>query len=279
MMHLESDGVGTLDVPGARLRYLRRGNGPLLLLIAGGDGDAAAGDDLAAHLADSYTVLTYDRRGLSGSTVHDPAQSPTVTTHADDVHLLLAALTAEPAYVFGSSIGALISLELVSRRPEQVGLLVAHEPPATQLLPEPERTSARDDQRRAEDAFQAADASAAMLTFAAFAGIDPADREPDVVLMPLGPERLPNMEYFLTHDAPAVRRHRLDLAALKEASTRIVPAVGQASAHIWAHRCARLLAEELGTPYAEFPGGHNGSVFRPRAFAATLRDVLGGRLP
>jgi hypothetical protein len=58
-----------------------------------------------------------------------------------------------------------------------------------------------------------------------------------------------------------------------------VPAVGQASAHIWAHHCARLLAEELGTPYVEFPGGHSGCVFRPRAFATRLRDVLGGRLP
>ncbi len=276
MMHLETDGIGTLDVPGARLRYRRRGNGPLLLLVAGGDGDAAASDDLAAHLADSYTVLTYDRRGLSGSTVHDPARSPTVTTHADDVHRLLAAQTTEPAYVLGSSIGAMISLELVSRHPEQVGLLVAHEPPATQLLPEPERTRARQDQRKAEDVFQAEGALPAFLTFAGFAGIDPADREPDVALMPPGPERLPNMEYFLTHDAPAVRRHRLDLAALKEASTRIVPAVGQASAHIWAHHCARLLAAELGTPYVEFPGGHSGCVFRPRAFAARLRDVLGG---
>ncbi|MFI7454231.1 alpha/beta fold hydrolase [Nonomuraea sp. NPDC049714] len=279
MMHLKTDGVGTLDVPGARLRYLRRGTGPLLLLIAGGDGDAAASDGLAAHLAGSYTVLTYDRRGLSGSTVHDPARSPTLTTHADDVHRLLTAHTSEPAYVFGSSIGAMISLELVSRHPEQVGLLVAHEPPAPQLLPEPERTRARQDQRKAEEIFQAEGAIPAFLAFAAFGGIDPTDREPDVEVAPPGPERLPNMEYFLTHDAPAVRRHRLDLAALKAASTRIVPAVGQASAHIWAHHCAHLLAEELGASYVEFPGGHSGDVFRPRAFAARLRDVLDGRLP
>ncbi|MEU4252248.1 alpha/beta hydrolase [Amycolatopsis sp. NPDC026612] len=269
----------TLDVPGARLRYLQRGSGPLLLLIAGGDGDAAAGDDLATRLAGTYTVLTYDRRGLSESTIHEPAQSPTITTHAEDVHHLLAALTTEPAFVYGSSIGALISLELASRHPELVSTLVAHEPPATQLLPEPERTRARQDQQEAEDIHRAEGAFPALRKFAAFAGIDFADREPDAAVTPPGPERLANLEFFLTHDAPAVRRHQLDMAALKAAATRIVPAVGQTSAHIWAHHCARLLAEELGTPYVEFPGGHNGAAFRPRAFAARLHDVLSSTVP
>jgi pimeloyl-ACP methyl ester carboxylesterase len=269
----------TLDVPGARLRYLRRGSGPLLLLIAGGDGDAASRDDLATHLADTYTVVTYDRRGLSESTIHDPAQPLTITTHADDVHHLLAALTTEPAFVYGSSIGALISLELVSRHPELVSTLVAHEPPATQLLPEPERTRARQDQREAEDIHQAEGAFPALLKFATFAGIDLADREPEVAATPPGPERLPNLEFFLTHDAPAARRHQLDMATLKDTPARIVPAAGQTSVHIWAHHCARLLAEELGTPYVEFPGGHSGDVFRPRAFAARLHEVLSGKLP
>ncbi|MEV4287163.1 alpha/beta hydrolase [Nonomuraea bangladeshensis] len=263
-----------LHVPGARLRYLLRGTGPLLLLVAGGDGDAAASDDLAAQLADRYTVLTYDRRGLSASTLDDPGDPPTVTTHADDLHHLLAALTTEPAYVYGSSIGALICLELVSRHPEQVSVLVAHEPPATQLLPEPERSRARQEQQEVEDVHRAQGALAALRRFAALAAIDPADREPDVAATPPRPERLPNLEFFLTHDAPAVRRHLLDLSALKAASTRILPAVGEASAHIWAHRCGRLLAEELGVSYVEFPGGHNAGVFRPRAFAARLHEVL-----
>jgi pimeloyl-ACP methyl ester carboxylesterase len=269
----------TLDVPGARLRYLLRGDGPLLLLMAGGDGDAKASDGLADRLADTYTVLTYDRRGLSDSTIDDIADPPTVATHAEDVHHLLAALTAEPAYVYGSSMGALISLELVSRHPEQVGVLVAHEPPATQLLPESERTRARQALQDIEDTYRVEGAFPALRKFAILAGIDPTDREPDEALTPPGLDRLPNLEFFLTHDAPAVRGHLLDLAALKAASTLIVPAVGETSAHIWPHACGRLLAEALGTPYVEFPGGHNGGVFRPRAFAARLHEVLSGDSP
>jgi hypothetical protein len=45
-------------------------------------------------------VLTYDPRGLSASTVDDPSQDITVETQADDAHLLLRAVTGEPAYVF-----------------------------------------------------------------------------------------------------------------------------------------------------------------------------------
>jgi hypothetical protein len=68
----------------ARLRYRLRGTGPLLVLVPGGD--AAASDALAAHLADTHPVLTYDRRDLSGSVLDDPSEPPTVTTHTEDLH-------------------------------------------------------------------------------------------------------------------------------------------------------------------------------------------------
>ena len=39
-------------VPGGRLRFLTRGSGPLLLLVAGGHGDATKSAALAGHLAE-----------------------------------------------------------------------------------------------------------------------------------------------------------------------------------------------------------------------------------
>ncbi|MEU1727619.1 alpha/beta fold hydrolase [Actinomadura sp. ATCC 39365] len=263
-----------LTVPGARLHYELRGTGPLLLLVAGGDGDSRASAALADGLADRYTVLTYDRRGLSASTVDDPARPTTLATHADDVHRLLAALTTEPAHVYGSSIGALIALEHLSRHPGQVRLLVAHEPPAVQLLPEAERAAADAAQGEVEETFATEGAFAALAKFVVMAGIDPADRERDAVLPRPGRQRQANLEFFLTHDAPAVRRHRLDLAALRSVADRVVPAVGVSTGPIMPYRCGVLLAEALGVPYAEFPGGHNGGVFRPKAFAARLGEVL-----
>ncbi|MEV4175383.1 hypothetical protein [Nonomuraea sp. NPDC049709] len=50
-----------------------RGNGPTLLISQSGEGDAGRSVDLVDQLADAYTVITYDRRGLSRSTLDDPA--------------------------------------------------------------------------------------------------------------------------------------------------------------------------------------------------------------
>jgi pimeloyl-ACP methyl ester carboxylesterase len=261
-----------LEVPGARLRYFVRGSGPLLVLIAGGHGDAAVNEALASHLADRYTVLTFDRRGLSGSTTDEPGL--TVATHADDVSHLLSAVTTEPARIFGSSLGALIALKLVSRHPEQVGVVVAHEAPVIQLLPEPERAVAVHDFLGAEQTFKTEGPLPALKRFAEFAGIDPTDCEPDFEARVPGPQQLANLEFFLTHDSPAVRSCVFDLTELKGSPARIVPAAGENSGHIWPNKCARLLAEELGTPCETLPGGHNGYVFRPRGYAERLHQIL-----
>src|SRR5258708_1527779 len=104
-----------------------RGSGPLLLLIArsGGSG-SICWKDFANHLTDAYTIVTYDRRGTLHSTLDAPVEEISLETHSDDAHRLLAELTTEPAYVFASSAGALVSLDLVARHPEQVHTLIAH---------------------------------------------------------------------------------------------------------------------------------------------------------
>jgi hypothetical protein len=116
--------------------------------------------------------------------------------------------------------------------------------------------------------------------------VDVEDREPDVELPRPRPERIANLEFFLAHDAPAVRRHRLDRPALRDAASRIVPAAGATSpTTVFARRCAHALAEEPGRPVAAgggVPGGRSGFVLRPAAFAARLHDVLAcapARLP
>ena len=268
--------AATLPVPGASVYYTARGRGPILLVLQGGAGDADGANAIADQLGDAYTVVSYDRRGLSRSPLdnaNDPAAAPSIETHADDVHRLLAALADEPAYVVGCSFGALVGLELVARHPEQVRMLVAHEAPTTELLPEPVRTQAVGDQERVEEGFRR-EGMAAMREFLAITGVDFADREPEVALPARSERYAANMVFFLRHDAPAARRYRLDLDALRRAAPRIVPAAGGTDREYWIHHCARALAAELGRPLAEFPGGHNGYALRPRGFAGRLREVL-----
>ena len=69
--------AGTLDVPGARLHYTVTGSGPLLLTIPGGAADGGMFAALATLLPTDRTVVTYDPRGLSASTVTDPTAATT----------------------------------------------------------------------------------------------------------------------------------------------------------------------------------------------------------
>jgi pimeloyl-ACP methyl ester carboxylesterase len=56
-----------LRVPGASPHYEVRGEGPPLLLIAGGSADAGVYEPMVTRLASDYTVVTYDPRGNSRS--------------------------------------------------------------------------------------------------------------------------------------------------------------------------------------------------------------------
>jgi pimeloyl-ACP methyl ester carboxylesterase len=272
--------VDTLPVPGANLHYKVRGSGPLLLILQGGDGNADGTDGLANYLVDHYTIVTYDRRGLSRSPLADPSEAFGLETHADDAHRVLAALSNEPALVFGGSLGALLGLDLVARYPNQVRRLVSHEPPAPELLPDVEQAEAERSQADLEETYRREGAAVAIRKMMASANLNFEDREPDLVLPQptsgMASQRAANLDFFLSRDAGAVRRYRLNLTALRAASTRIVSAAGLSSRGTWLHQVASALADRLGTELREFPGGHNGFVLRPRAFAATLREILEG---
>jgi len=91
---------------------------------------------LADALAGDHTVVTYDPRGIAGSTIEDPEQDSTPELRADDVAAILDDLGAESADMFGSSGGAVTGLALVARHPGRVRTLIAHEPPLLELLPD-----------------------------------------------------------------------------------------------------------------------------------------------
>jgi len=132
--------TATLKVPGASLYYEVAGSGQVLLMIPGAPADAGIFAPIATALADRYTVVSYDWRGSSRSPTDEPpgdlpAGVP-MQLQADDAADLIAAVAERPAYVLGCSGGALVGLELVTRHPELVDTLVAHEPPAMNLLPD-----------------------------------------------------------------------------------------------------------------------------------------------
>src|SRR5256885_16871771 len=131
----------TLDAPGAVLHYdVRSPSGAStepVLLIVGSPMGADGFTTLAGHFADR-TVVTYDPRSAGRSKRTDGASQTTPDEHAHDLHRLISALDAGPVDIFASSGGAVNALALVAKHPEQVRTLVAHEPPASQELPDRE---------------------------------------------------------------------------------------------------------------------------------------------
>src|SRR5215471_2389962 len=118
----------TLKVPGGDLYYEVRGSGPVLLMMPGGPADATTFRKIEDRLAKSYTVVTYDPRGLSHSSPFDASDDPRmVEIFADDVHRLLGKLGGGKACVFANTGGAAMAMELIKRHPEQLDTVELHE--------------------------------------------------------------------------------------------------------------------------------------------------------
>jgi pimeloyl-ACP methyl ester carboxylesterase len=262
----------TLEVPGARLHYGVRGNGPLLVLVGAPMG-ADAFAPLADVLATDHTVLSTDPRGVHRSRLDDPERDSTPELRADDLSRLIAALDAGPATVLGSSGGAVSALALVQAHPEQVHTVIAHEPPLEELLENRAELRARTYQ--VVDTYLTEGAPAAWREFMVLAGFPvpeddgagavPAERDERVVA---------DERHFFLRELRATTGFRPDLAALRAAPTRIVVGVGERSGGQLCDRTSRALATAIGTRPTTFPGSHVGFVEAPVAFAARLRDLL-----
>ncbi|MFG2659141.1 alpha/beta fold hydrolase [Streptomyces sp. NPDC048425] len=271
----------TLAVRGATLHYRVEGTGPVLLLSQSGEGDADRTVDLVPHLADAFTVVTYDRRGLSRSILDDPTRPVTMADHADDVARLLDATADGPALMAGFSMGAAIGLQAVTRHPGAVGTLLAHEPIMPRLLPEAERAEHAAELTAIQQAHAAGGLAAAFPAITRHLGIDPAhdEAEDGLTPQPLTPRRSANFTHFIGTEFTAAIEDRTDVAAIAPAAaragTRIIPATGRTTRRtVHTYRCALALAERLGTEPVEFPGGHNGNTAFPRATARVLKSLL-----
>jgi pimeloyl-ACP methyl ester carboxylesterase len=281
----------TLDVPGAVLQYDIRANNtstePVLLLIGSPMG-AVGFVTLAGHFPDR-TVVTYDPRGAWRSQRTDGATQTMPDEHADDLHRIISALDVGPVDIFASSGGAVNALALVAKHPEQVRTLVAHEPPASQELPDREPIlAACTDIRETYLRGGFGPAMAKFIVLVSYEGPLPADYNeqpaPDPAMFGLPAEDDGSRDDPLVgQNIITCNAYQYDFGALGAAPTRIVIGAGAQSAAILPGRAAVAVAERLGTSPVTFPGGHNGflggefgSTGEPDAFAATLRTVLAG---
>jgi pimeloyl-ACP methyl ester carboxylesterase len=271
----------TVEVPGATLHVEVRGSGPVLLCITGGPTDAGMFADLAERLADRYTVVAYDQRGHSRSVVAGEPEDIAVALHADDAAAILAAVGEEPAYVYGSSGGGTIALDLTARHPSLVRTVVAHEPPIMELLPDAAEWRARfadvSETYRSEGVFPAMGKFGAMVEEGGPRYSDEMQQTPPT---PEAQEMMgrmaENFDLFIAHEIRQIGGYIPDLDALRNVSTRIVSAAGETSGAQGARRAAIALAERLGVDVTYLPGGHGGWGSEPQEFAERLHEILQG---
>jgi pimeloyl-ACP methyl ester carboxylesterase len=270
-----------LETPEVNLYYTVRGSGPMLLILQGGAGNADGSEALANELSSDFTVVTYDRRGLSRSTPIR-AERYEIATHADDAARLIGALSAEPAFVFGSSLGALIGVELVARHPGVVRLLIAHEPGLYALLEGAERDQALRGHTEALETFHREGMPAAMKLMFTRSGTDMNDPEAEIPALSLSTadpkameQHFANLRHFLTCDVPAVTRYQPGVDAVVAVRSKIIPAIGSASSpSALPYRCTAALAGVLHRTPVEFPGGHTAYMLRPKGVAHRIRELI-----
>jgi pimeloyl-ACP methyl ester carboxylesterase len=247
----------------------------------------AAGYGTLSRYFPDRTLLTYDPRGAERSPKDDTSTESTPDEHADDLHRIIQAIGG-PVDLFASSGGATNALALVAKHPEDVRILIAHEPPIATVLPDGENAKAA--ARAIKDTYMRSGYNAGMAHFIAVVsheGEFPDDfatqPAPDPAMFGMPTEDDGSRDDVLMAQTIIAGTHfEPDFDALRKASTRIVMALGIESQEIMAGRGAMAVADRLGTEPMIFPGGHNGFMGgeygqppgEPEAFAAKLREVL-----
>lgn len=111
-----------VEVDGGRIAGWCAGSGPPALVLHGGPGLSDVTEGLADELADRFTTIRYQQRGLPPTTVEEPYS---VETSVADALAVLDGLRIDRAWAVGHSWGAHLAMHLAVAAPDRVLGLVA----------------------------------------------------------------------------------------------------------------------------------------------------------
>ncbi|MGA2822393.1 MAG: alpha/beta hydrolase [Bacteroidales bacterium] len=269
--------TGNVSVNNASIFYKTYGEGkPILFMITGGTGDADSYENIIPFLIGKYTVVTYDRRGYARSPIASISDQEIINieTQTDDVRALLRAITKDPVCVFGSSIGAVIALDLAARYPSLVKKVIAHEPPLVNQLPESERAGKVPEIMQNETPFEA------MRRFTETFGLVPSNLVGQKfmhVSKDAKKRKTANTKFFLEHESKGVDRYKLNTEKIKGVRSKIVFIAGKESKGNFLYELAIQTAQDIGAPFLEVLGHHVGYGQYPEEFSLELIEILESR--
>jgi len=270
MRSIASPRVGFTRVNGAQLYFEERGSGPPLVLIPGGSVDAQHFADVAEALGPDVHTITYDRRANGNSPRPDGWFGTSIAEQADDVAGLIEGIGVGPCAVWAGSLGGVILLELLIRRPGLVRTAIVQEPPLFSVLDDGGQIAKglaasaaramRDD--TVDEGFTE---HARQSLGAAFDGLSHEARKRMFV----------NARVFLGIEIPALvdyRPHPVDAFGRIDIPVHVMadPDNGQTPPG----RAARWLADFFATELRHLPGGHIPYVTQPETTAAAIRTLI-----
>lgn len=112
-----------LDVEGQNIHYEVAGEGPAIVFLHGGTGDAASywGHQVPAF-AEEFMVITLDHRGYGKSGLVETKNY--LESCADDIDRLLDHIGAAKAHLVGLSLGGRVALQFALQHPQRLSRLV-----------------------------------------------------------------------------------------------------------------------------------------------------------
>jgi pimeloyl-ACP methyl ester carboxylesterase len=261
------------QVPGATLFYETYGSGPVLLFIPGASGTGNVFKRVATKLAADFTAVIYDRRGYSKSYLTgEQDYANRLDQDADDAAALLKHLSKDaPAFVFGTSSGAVVSRTVLLRHPDLIEKMMIHEPPLCQALPDGIREPYMAKTKEAYEVYRSQGPIAAMEGF-----IDVNFTPQEAKLMRLGakahadPFGVGNQLYWFERELLVYPFADLRLDELEAHKDKLVFATSEEASELPAGMVPQILAERLGLRAIVLPGAHCGYLTDADDFAQAI---------
>lgn len=126
--------IQKIEVNGASLAYLDRGDGESVVFVHGTSQDARTWNQQIDAVSTRYRTIAYSRRYARPNEDIPPGQDDPMEPHVDDLLQMLRKLEAAPAHLVGSSWGGFIGLLAALREPSLFRSLVLCEPPVFPLF-------------------------------------------------------------------------------------------------------------------------------------------------
>ena len=138
--------MSRVEARGVELAWEARGKGVEVVLVHETGVDRAAWRGVAGAIeAQGGRAILYDRRGWGASTAPDDYRRTTVEEQSEDMsELIVGAASGEDAVVAGAGLGALVCLDLLLRRPQQIAGAVLVEAHVPGLVPEATEALSKD---------------------------------------------------------------------------------------------------------------------------------------